>query len=308
VSRVPATMTDRHESERSARRHVRHRVGLVGCVIGLVGIVSSCALAAPGGPAPLRYRDVIFSDPAVKTADVTYGTAPNIDGSTATLKADVFRPPGDTVTSRPLIVWVHGGGFRAGSKTSPEIVDEASTFARKGYVTVSIDYRLSAGCAPITSECVQGIFNSVEDAKTAVRFFKANATTYGIDPTRVAIGGSSAGAIIAMGVGYGVQQSGTPNPASKVQAAVSLSGGVIFTGSIDANDSPALLFHGDADTIVPYATSQDTVDVAHAVGAEAYLIDFVGAGHVPYAQNRQRILDTESNFIYHKLNAGGAAR
>src|SRR3954469_20208519 len=121
--------------------------------LGLLAVVAAGGdLAAIPGDGPLRYRDEIFST-VTKTADVAYGSAVDQTGANVTLKLDVYRPAGDTVTKRPVIVWVHGGSFRAGSKTSPEIVDEANTFARKGYVTASIDYRLSptgcGGSAPV---------------------------------------------------------------------------------------------------------------------------------------------------------------
>src|SRR3954447_5831038 len=167
-------------------------------------VAAGCDLAAIPGDAPLRYRDEIFST-VTKTADVAYGSAVDQTGATVSLKLDVYRPAGDPVTKRPVIVWVHGGSFRAGTKSSPEIVDEANTFARKGYVTASIDYRLSptgcGGSAP-GGPCGAAINEAPEDAQAAVRFFRRRATTYGVDPSRIAIGGSSAGAITALNVGY----------------------------------------------------------------------------------------------------------
>ena len=106
----------------------------------------------PPGTAPVRYRDPIFNAVTV-TSNVTYGSAVNSVGQTITLQLDVYQPTGDTVTSRPAIVWVHGGSFCCGSKTSAELVDEATTFAKAGYVNVSINYRLeSPGCSGILLE------------------------------------------------------------------------------------------------------------------------------------------------------------
>ena len=113
----------------------------------------------PPGAAPLRYRDAVFAGVST-TSDVVYGSAPNISGQTITLRFDLYEPTGDTVTERPAIVWVHGGSFSSGDKTSPELVDEANTFAEKGYVNASINYRLEpGGCsagAP-TANCVTAI-------------------------------------------------------------------------------------------------------------------------------------------------------
>ena len=150
----------------------------------------------------MRYRDPIFNAVTV-TPNLTYGTAVNLEGQTITLQLDMYQPTGDAVTARPAIVWVHGGSFTSGNKTSAELVDEATTFSMEGFVNVSIDYRLeSPGCSGSFSNCVPAIQEAAADAQTAVRFLRTNAATYGIDPNRIAIGGSSAGAITALNVGY----------------------------------------------------------------------------------------------------------
>ena len=220
-----------------------HRRLLTLAVAALAVATAGCVtIARPEGPAPLRYRDEVFTNFA-KTADVTYGSAPDAQGAQQSLELDVYRPQGDTVTNRPAIVWVHGGGFSGGDKTSPEIVDEATTFAKKGYVTVSIDYRLrQPGCvgpAP-PGRCAAAILDARHDAQAAVRFLRANRGTYGVDPNRIGIGGSSAGAITALNVGFNPDDpgsSGNPGPSSAVQGAVSLSGGLLG-GTAEKSDAP----------------------------------------------------------------------
>jgi acetyl esterase/lipase len=282
-------------------------------LVVLAVVAAGCDLADIPGQGPLRYRDEIFTG-TTKTADVTYGSAVDQNGQTLALKLDVYRPTGDRVTRRPLIVWVHGGSFRSGTKASPELVDEATSFAKKGYVTASIDYRLSptgcGGSAPV-AQCVDAINDAREDAQAAVRFFRARAGPYGVDPTRIAIGGSSAGAITALNVAYQPDHpgsSGNPGQSSAVGGAVSLSGAVIFTGEVGPGDAPALLFHGTEDALVPYAWAQDTVEAAHADQLRAYLITWEGGGHVPYAAHRDEILRLTTNFVYRTLDAGNAAR
>jgi acetyl esterase/lipase len=279
----------------------------------LAVVVAGCDLEPIPGRGPLRYRDEIFSG-TTTVENVAYGSAVNEQGQTQTLTLDVYRPAGDRVTKRPLIIWVHGGGFRGGNKTSPEIVDEATTFARKGYVTASISYRLSStGCVgggPL-AQCIDAINDAREDAQAAVRFFRARASTYGVDPTRIAIGGSSAGAITALNVAYQPNNpgnSGNPGFSSAVGSAVSLSGAVIFTGEVGPGDAPALLFHGTADGLVPYAWAEDTVEAARADGLRAYLVTWQGGGHVPYSANRAQILSLTTNFLYRTLDAGHAAQ
>jgi carboxylesterase type B len=256
---------------------------------------------APEGAAPLRYRDLVF--PAVTTtSNIVYGSAVNASGTTVTLKLDQYAPTGDTKTGRPAIVWVHGGSFCCGSKTSPEIVDEATTFAKKGYVNFSIDYRLEpGGCTTVTATCITAINEAWADAQAAVRFVRTNASAYGVDPNRIAIGGTSAGAITAMHVGY----SSAEDPTAAVKAAVSLSGANLFA-AYNTGDAPAFLLHGTDDPLVPYQWATNTVAGANGASLYVWLTTWDGAGHVPYAANRQQILDQTSNFLYHFLDSAHA--
>jgi acetyl esterase/lipase len=259
----------------------------------------------PPGTAPLRYRDDVFTNVTV-TSNQVYGSAVNLSGQTITLTFDFYEPTGDAITLRPLIIWVHGGSFCCGDKTSGELVDEANVFGKKGYVSASINYRLeSPGCSAgsPTVQCVQAINEAYQDAQTAVRFFRTNAATYGIDIDRIAMGGSSAGAITALNVGAGV----TENPTAAIAAAVSLSGAKLLN-SIDANDSPMMLFHGTSDTVVPYQWAVNTYNEATNAGLDCFLTTWVGAGHVPYVQHRTEILDQTRNFLWWEMDLGNAAQ
>jgi predicted esterase len=259
----------------------------------------------PPGAAPLRYRDAVFGAVGT-TTNVIYGSAINGSGSAITLRFDLYEPSGDTVTPRPAIVWVHGGSFSSGDKTSAELVDEANTFARKGYVNASINYRLEpggcTGSVPIAT-CVLAMQEALEDAQAAVRFLRTNASTYGIDESRIAIGGSSAGAITALNVGF----SSSEDPTAAVSGAVSLSGSNLL-GAIDSGDAPSLAFHGTADTVVPYQWAVNTVSQATAAGLDSFLTAWTGAGHVPYTQHRTEILDQTTNFLYWELDLANAAQ
>lgn len=279
----------------------------------LVFVVTACdPLAPPIGDAPLRYRDDVFTS-VTSRKNVTYGRAVDQTGATVKLRLDVYEPKGDTVTRRPAIVWVHGGSFAFGSKTSPELVEEANYFARKGYVSVSIEYRLAeGGCTgqvPVTV-CITAIQHAREDAQTAVRFLRAEADRYDIDPTRIAIGGTSAGAITALNVGYSPENPGSGDHQgvdSSVRAVQSLSGAQLGSGPINAGDAPALLFHGTEDELVPLAWAQDTADAAQAAGLLAILRIWDGAGHVPYVEHRTQILEETRNFFYSQMDLANAA-
>lgn len=283
------------------------------CVLAALTLVvaAGCEVRTlvPPGEGEVRYRDQVFSD-VTRTNGITYGNAIRQNGSPMTLQLDVFQPTGDTVTARPLIIFVHGGTFCCGSRNSGEIVDQANTFARKGYVTASISYRLSPnGCYTVNAECVNAIQDAREDGQAAVRFFRRHAAEYGIDTHRIAMAGSSAGAITAIEVGYGpepVGDSGNPGYSSSVRAAVSLSGSRVLTIP-NTGEAAVLLFHGDQDTVVPYQWAFDTKAGADAIGLHAELVTWEGDGHVPYVEHRQQILDETTNFLWWTLYLKEAA-
>jgi para-nitrobenzyl esterase len=286
-------------------RTTSRRRPLLIVLVAFALLASACEqFIAPPGAGLVRYRDAIFASVDV-TSDIVYGSAVTQQGATIDLLIDVYEPVGDTVTQRPLVIFVHGGGFSGGAKTSAEIVDEATTLAREGYVTASISYRLTpGGCSAggITIECITAIGDARADAQTAVSFMRAAATTYGLDTDRIAIAGTSAGAITAANVAF----SSTDNPDTAVRAAVSLSGAAILT-TPDPGDAPLLLFHGTADFTVPYAWAESTVAAATANGVRAVLTTFEGAGHVPYATYRTEILEQTRNFLYWHMDLANAA-
>ena len=279
----------------------------------LVAVLAGCEYKTnvPVGDGPLRYRDEVFGT-VTTTSNLVYGSAVGASGSAQDLKLDLYQPSGDTNAKRPAIVWVHGGSFRTGSKTSAEIVDEAKTFAKKGFVTISIDYRLDPkGCsagAP-SAQCVTAIAWAKEDAQAAVRWLRRYASTYKVDSTRIAIGGSSAGAITALNVGYDEDNpgsSGNPGYPSNVRAAISLSGARIF-GTLEKDDAWALLFHGTSDVVVPYAWAQSTLSGLKDAGVTAEATFWDGAGHVPYAAHRTEIIDQTTNFLWWSMGLGTAS-
>ena len=282
-------------------------------VVAAVGLTTTgCIhLLTPPGSGPLRYRDAVFTNVTV-TSGISYGSAVDQLGNTQTLKLDMYEPAGDAAPARPVIVWVHGGGFSGGSRTSPELVDESNVFAKQGYVNVSISYRLAPqGCVgTVTASCVIGILHAQYDAQAAVRWLRANAAQYRIDVNRIAMGGSSAGAITALNVGFSpddVGTSGTPGERSDIRAVLSLSGARLH-GTPDPGEPASLLFHGTADPLVPYVWATDTQAAASAAGLVSIVTTWEGDGHVPYLQHRQEILDQSSNFLYWTMDLEHAAQ
>lgn len=231
-----------------------------------------------------RYRAQIFASATKSTA--VYASPPDLLTNAATpLSLDVYRPVGDASTSRPLLVWVHGGGFAYGNRDGS--AGEANDYARLGYVTASIDYRLDPGnhCLQVQAglytgdqlvqeraRCLRAIVAARDDAAAAIVWLRAHAATYGIDITRVAIGGDSAGAITAIHVGQTLNTPGGPPPADvAVRAVLAMSGCNYLAAAdpawaIDSQDAPIAVSASGGDSLVPFSCSIATVDAAAAVG------------------------------------------
>lgn len=116
-----------------------------------------------------------------KVTDVTYGTV------SATQKLDIYYPNEKSDKPYPVIIAIHGGAFKMGNKTGGD-VSSILQGVKYGYAVVSVDYRLSG----------EAIFPAaISDVKAAIRFIKANAEKYNIDPDRIAVWGDSAGGNLA---------------------------------------------------------------------------------------------------------------
>src|SRR5205085_5162516 len=80
-----------------------------------------------------RYDQEIFSSVNI-TSNVNYGSNTTAGGATQVLKLDVYEPDGDNLSVRPLIIWVHGGSFIAGTKNDIDVTSLCEHFAKRGYV------------------------------------------------------------------------------------------------------------------------------------------------------------------------------
>jgi len=253
-----------------------------------------------------RYLQPVFST-IDSTLDIVYGSAVNYQGINEVLKLDFYEPSGDIETKRPLIIYAHGGGFTDvnQSKSLVNIVAFCDSFAHRGYAVSSINYRLD------TSMSNRAIMNAMYDARAAVRFFKANASTYKIDTSKIFIGGCSAGAITALNVNYVDEpgelltpavppyntdgtvegHSGNPGHTSKTAATLCFSGGTktvlldpIFDTTViqHPTDPPLLMVHGTGDPIIPIQYAYEVANRAMHVGLPVVFDSLPGATHCPW--------------------------
>jgi dipeptidyl aminopeptidase/acylaminoacyl peptidase len=281
---------------------------LVALALGAT-LLAGCTVPRPPGDGTLRYRDQVFSSVNV-TNDLTYGSAPDADGNPVTLKLDLYQPAGDTAAKRPALVWVHGGGFTMGDKSSGRA--RATFFARLGYVAVSINYRLLSpdGCGgnpDPTPVCENAALEAQHDAQAAVRWLRANAATYRIDTNRIAMAGSSAGAVTSVLAATRSEDPGTsgnPGYPSTIRAAVSVSGGVPTNEFINQGDAPTLFIHGTEDHVVPFEWAVQNAAAMYNLGIFTVLEPIEGAGHGLLADYSALIDEQSDYFLWFAMGLG----
>jgi acetyl esterase/lipase len=259
------------------------------------------ALNAPrvsGQPGSTRYRDVVFAEVAVSGL-LPYREAVDVTGARDTLTLDLYQPAGDTEARRPAVIWIHGGGFRPGNdKRQKYIVTMATEFARRGYVTVAPDYRVRAELGP---DRLPALMDALEDCRAALAWVRAHAAEYRIDPSRIAIGGGSAGGMIAVNLAaIEGQASGGP---TGVFALVDLWGTPASSLRVAATGPrfpPTIIVHGTADALVPFSQSEAFAAELKARGIAHELRAIAGAPHTPTAAMPD-ILQWTSAFVYGAL-------
>jgi len=212
---------------------------------------------------------------------------------TRELMLDMYLPKVKSALPVPCIIVIHGGGWRSGDKQ--RFARHAAYLADKGFAAACIGYRLLPEVK--IPDCVQ-------DCKAAVRWVRANATRYHINPDRLGtIGGSAGGHLVAMlGASYKAGKlegnGGNTGVSSRVQAVVAMAAVTDFAafGSklemdkdtaalvspvtyVDKDSAPLLLLHGDGDKLVPLKQSEILLAKYKEAGAPAEMFTFKGAGH-----------------------------
>lgn len=183
------------------------------------------------------------------------------------LTMDIYMPCDDTTARRPLLLLLHGGGFYVGDKSDEHIASWCHDFAAKGYVAVSINYRM--GFKPTKASVTRTGYRALQDAHAAMRYLMENAEDYGIDTNMMFVGGTSAGAITALNLAFmrdkdrptetrrhgdlgGIDACGNAyRHEVKIKAVANMWGAVNSLALLRNNTCDIISFHGDADPIVP---------------------------------------------------------
>jgi poly(3-hydroxybutyrate) depolymerase len=227
----------------------------------LLLIIICITLYAKAQPAKLcRYKDLVFTD---VTVDKNLSYASNDFSEEKKFRLfDLYQPAGDHSVPRPLIIWMHGGGFKFGTKGAKDIQIWCKSFAQRGYVCAAINYRLSKR-DPLFhfGELQKSCYYAVRDAKMAVKYFKQHHSEYNIDPDKIILAGNSAGGLIALQAAYSTdaelaKMAGITDTVSIQQGIFKVAGVINFWGAIfdlnwlKNNRVPIISVLGSNDNIV----------------------------------------------------------
>ena len=233
---------------------------------------------------------------------------PYVAGGHERQRLDLYLPP-KAEGLKPVVVWIHGGGWEAGNKSDCP----AKAMVARGYVVASVDYRLSQ----------HAVFPAqIEDCKASIRWLRAHAAEYQIDPGRIGVWGASAGGhLVALlgttgnvrdfDVGENLNQSscvqcvidwfgptdflhyGDPSAArldDKKSPVTRLLGGTVVEKPQLAKQSspiyyvkpdaaPFLIMQGDNDSLVPMQQSESLYEALQQAKVQSILKIYPGAGH-----------------------------
>jgi len=231
----------------------------------------------------------------VVQSDIQYGTGATTAGSIHLL-LDLYQPDNTCPANRPLVFFVHGGGFTGGDKVSGNAQFRADEMNARGFAFVSINYRLDPdqplpapeyvavvddlladGFGDPSDPRLDAIAAAFEDTVTALNFLRDNQDTYCVDTSRLAYWGSSAGAFTVLQVAYGLNQFGIDRPEPDV--VIDYWGALIRPTDLEVGEAPFLVIHGTQDATVDYQNAVALTDQAQITGVSHAFYTVIGAGH-----------------------------
>jgi len=223
----------------------------------------------------LFYLNVFSQNPTIEK-DIVYANAPDWKNQMQQLTMDVYIPSSNKNLS--LIVFIHGGGFRVGTKESHTAF--CTSLSMQGYVVANVNYRtgFDTSAAQRDVGILMASYRAVQDASSALRYLVHNAEQLHIDTSAVFMGGESAGAVTSLANAYITQQEwdqtfpvlhkslgtvtesgNTLTEAYHIRGIISLWGGIIDTSLIAPVESkmiPIALIQSQSDQVIPYQHSK----------------------------------------------------
>lgn len=275
---------------------VTKKVKVFCCLLGLTVLPAQAA--------------TLFKDPQfrVKVArNVQFGTAevrqPNV--AKRPLFLDVYEPEdGEASWKRPAMIAIHGGGFLFGDKS--EMTNLCRELAARGYACFSINYRLVPDDPPGAAQdsYARTVLAAVEDAHQATRWILANAAKYRLDPARLFIGGSSAGAVTAMLLAYNPEIKGP-----HFRAVADMWGTMgARVGWLKKGGPPLLIIHGREDQTITVSAAEQIDARARQIGLQHKTFLIEGMGHglpLNLEVNGETLLQHLVDFFYRQMQVRG---
>jgi predicted esterase len=257
-----------------------------------------------------RYRTKLF-ERIDSTMGVKYGTNITMNNKSQDLFMDIFEPADDNTEIRPLILMIHGGGFFAGDKDHVKHI--CRDFAKRGFVSVSINYRLIDVSITDSSILNEGVIMAINDAKSALQYLvkdAAQTNKYKIDTSHIFVGGESAGAITALHLAYlDENDSISPhlhqllnkhdkllnrkNKGFTIKGVINYSGALLESTWINKGEAPLFSVHDENDSIVPFKHMQ--------VAGYRFPMKTYGSYELKTIADKQQVL----NYMYLLPNSNG---
>lgn len=242
----------------------------------------------------LRYLSPAFHVNTQK--NIVYASKKNEAQNEEPLSLDVYEPISDSSKQRPVVIFIHGGGYKEGSKE--DAADISTKLAERGYVVISMNYRLKTD--PFRNFELT-ISDAYEDISDVIGWIQNHANMYGLDSNKIVIGGDSAGGYLAMNFVNDYLRS-DPSFVTPILAVVDIYGGLLGN-SVHENLPPVLIIHGTNDAMIPYRQSLDLKDALEQQGIYHDLFTMEGAGHdYKNAKYIDDVVETITHFLWNVMS------
>lgn len=286
------------------------------------------------------YKVIIHED-VIYAEGLSHESVNSANATTIPLKLDIYVPD-NNIDNRPLYMFIHGGGFAGGSKQQARIINLANYYTSRGWVFISIDYRLKKNMGTVPQEWANystnvpkdkarqflAIYPAIRDAKAALRWVVVNADTYNINTNYVTVGGGSAGAITAISMGISNQEdfrdemdtnqdptltSANLEQSYQIRTIIDLWGAKIALDALekifghqrfDSNDPSLFIAHGTEDPTVPFIRAEELKSIYETNGVPFAYYALEGKKHGAWdaTVNNKRLEELAFDFIVEQQN------